>query len=149
MNPTDVLKIYIDFFNITCLFGLIQTVRWGKKTKTCCLRDQERPLDKHKFYRLVMILSVVGIVIGVGVARLFIPELDHWSNLLKVHLGCDACFIVSIIGASAFNGRAVPSAHPKIVWGMCLPSTVAMIVTGYVLTTRLHGQLLPAGFGWF
>lgn len=145
------------FFAIIMVLAAVSMMR-GKSEKAneaVAIENEEKPEIKPKFnYPLILAEgTVVGVVtglVGAGGGFLIIPALVLLAKLpMKLAVGTSLLIIAakSLIG---FTGDL--TTDNPIDWGFLLLFTAFAVVgifVGSSLSTRIDGQYLKKGFGWF
>lgn len=145
MNSVDALKVFVNILILAMVYALYQTARWGRAMKKIGRADYWL-LAKHRRYIGGVILLPFGMVIGIGFARRFIPELDQWSKLLEIHLSaCVLPFVGFFILSLKFNGKKYRRLHKVFTWP-CIAAAVLMLITGHLLAARLSGKVFASGW---
>ena len=119
------------------------------------LRSQPRPLTNEPSHlgRLTMLGLIIGIIsgfLGVGGGFLMTPALVLWAGLdMKKAVGT-SLLLISTNGMAGVAADLSTDVHYE--WPFLLTFTALTtlgIMIGTLLSKRMDGQKLKAGFGWF
>lgn len=139
--------LVMGLFAILMLAASISMIRGGKKAEP----ETEGELKYN--YPLILVEGVVvGILtglVGAGGGFLIIPALVKFSGLsMKKAVGTS----LLIIAAKSLFGFIGDAQRLEIEWGFLLIITalaIAGIFAGNLLSRKIAGNKLKAGFGWF
>ncbi len=139
--------LVMGLFAVLMLAASISMIRGGKKA------EQENEGELKYNYPLILVEGVVvGILtglVGAGGGFLIIPALVKFSGLsMKKAVGTS----LLIIAAKSLFGFIGDAQRLEIEWGFLLIITalaIAGIFAGNLLSRKIAGNKLKAGFGWF
>lgn len=139
--------LIMGLFAVLMLAASVSMIRGGKK--------EESTEEKALKYNYPLILAeglIVGVLtglVGAGGGFLIIPALVKFSGLsMKKAVGTS----LLIIAAKSLFGFIGDAQRLEIEWGFLLIVTalaIAGILAGNLMSRKIAGNKLKAGFGWF
>ncbi|TXB63982.1 sulfite exporter TauE/SafE family protein [Vicingus serpentipes] len=148
---------FIGNFEVTnrvLILGVFSIVMIGSALIMIKGRTEMEELNVQKKNRVLNFIGGLGIgsltgIVGAGGGFIIIPALTRLSNLkMKIAVGTS----LAIIAMNSFFGFLGSINTIEIDWKVLLPFTglaVLGIFIGQLLSSKINGNQLKKGFGWF
>lgn len=143
-----------EFTNRILIMGIFSVIMIVSATAMIKGREEIADLDLKKKNRVLNFIGGLGIgtltgLVGAGGGFIIIPALTKLSNLkMKIAVGTS----LAIIAMNSFFGFLGSINTIEIDWKVLLPFTglaVLGIFIGQLLSSKINGNQLKKGFGWF